>query len=134
MNGVAWALATSPSDALRDGKRSIELATKACELTNYENAGYIDTLAAAYAETGDFDSAKKWSEKSIAMVASSAEKADKPNFLRALKNYKAKVPTRESLMWPGLVEAGKPRPDKTKHGDSQPVGGAEEDDGSAGQK
>ena len=36
LNNLAWVLATSPDDKLRDGKRAIELATKACELTEYK--------------------------------------------------------------------------------------------------
>ena len=47
-------LATSPDAKLRNGRRAIELATRACELTKYKAAYILSTLAAAYAETGDF--------------------------------------------------------------------------------
>ena len=63
LNNLAWVLATSPNDKVRDGKRSIELATKACELTEYKEAHILSTLASGYAEEGDFETAKKWSAK-----------------------------------------------------------------------
>jgi Tfp pilus assembly protein PilF len=67
LNNFAWVLATTPDDNLRDGKRAIELATKACELTDYEKPHILSTLAAAYAESGDFDTARKWSKQAVDM-------------------------------------------------------------------
>lgn len=65
LNNFAWVLATSPDDTLRNGKRALELATKAAEKSGYEKPHVLSTLAAAYAESGDFESAKKWSAKSV---------------------------------------------------------------------
>jgi len=65
LNNFAWVLATSPKDEVRDGKRSVELATQACEVTNYEMPHILSTLAASYAEAGDFESAIKWSTKAV---------------------------------------------------------------------
>src|SRR5262249_53674769 len=45
-NFLAWLLAVGP-DGLRDGKRAVEHATRACELTAWKDAIFIDTLAAA---------------------------------------------------------------------------------------
>ena len=49
-NAMAWLLATSPDPKVRDGKKAIELATKACELSEWKKGEVVDTLAAAYAE------------------------------------------------------------------------------------
>jgi tetratricopeptide (TPR) repeat protein len=62
---LAINLATDPSDAMRDGKRALELAEKACKLTDYKMGPTLDALAAAYAELGDFKSAVKWSEMAV---------------------------------------------------------------------
>jgi len=67
LNNLAWVLATSPDDNVRDGKRAVELATKACELTDYNQAHILSTLAAAFAESGDFGTAIEWSKKAVDM-------------------------------------------------------------------
>jgi len=61
----AWLLATIPDEKLRDGKKAVEAARKACELSEEKVASYLDTLAAAYAETGDFDQAVEWERKAM---------------------------------------------------------------------
>ena len=53
-NDYAWLLATGTKDSVRNGQRAVELASQACKLTEYKNAGYLDTLAAAFAEKGEF--------------------------------------------------------------------------------
>jgi tetratricopeptide (TPR) repeat protein len=52
---LAWLLATCPQDNLRDGKRALELIENIKFAKNYPPA--LDALAAAYAETGDFEKA-----------------------------------------------------------------------------
>jgi len=64
-NNLAWLLAIAPDAKLRDGKKAVEYAKKACELTNWKVAYCLGTLAAACAETGNFDEAVKWQEKGI---------------------------------------------------------------------
>jgi len=78
---------------LRDGKRAIELATKACEVTDYKKPHILSTLAAAYAETGDFKTAIKWSTKAVEM-GSKDEEVDE-QLKNELKSYQEKKPWRE---------------------------------------
>ncbi len=65
-NGSAWIRATCAESRFRSGAQAVELATKACTLTNWTNPERPpDTLAAAYAESGDFDSAMDYETKAI---------------------------------------------------------------------
>ena len=88
----AWLLATSPDDALRNGKEAIKAALVACELNKYKNAADLKALAASYAENGEFELAIGWQEKAI--EASAAE--DKPLEQKVLEQYQDKVPFRET--------------------------------------
>ena len=65
INNLAWILATSPLDSVRDGKRAVELAEKAGELSRHKRAFVLSTLAAAYAEAGDFAKAREWAKISV---------------------------------------------------------------------
>ena len=93
LNNLAWVLATSPDDSVRNGKRSIELGTKACELTKYEKPHILSTLAAGYAESGDFETAKKWSAKAVELGAKD-EEVD-AQLKKELESYHEKKPWRE---------------------------------------
>jgi tetratricopeptide (TPR) repeat protein len=64
-NNLAWVLATCPNDRVRDGNKAIELATKACELSKWQNAYHLGTLAAANAESRHFDEAVNWQQKAM---------------------------------------------------------------------
>ncbi len=68
MNNLAWMLATCPDRAYRNGARAVELATRACEVTDHGVPPMLDSLAAAYAEAGQFDRAVRTLEKALVIV------------------------------------------------------------------
>ncbi len=93
-NDCAWLLATGVKDSVRNGQRAVELASQACDLTSYQNAGYLDTLAAAFAEKGEFANAIKWQEEAV--KASSQEPPEvQADIKTRIELYKQNKPYRE---------------------------------------
>jgi tetratricopeptide (TPR) repeat protein len=93
LNNLAWVLSTAPEAELRDGKRALELALKACDVTSYQQAHILSTLAAAYAECGNFASARKWSQQSVEL----ADDSIKESCRRELASYEKEQPWREDM-------------------------------------
>src|SRR5829696_3064008 len=91
-NDRAWLLATCPDARYRDGKRAVGSATRACELTNWRKSALLDTLAAAYAEAGDFARAARWQQETLDRTPE--DDSDRKGFLHRLELYKAGNPYR----------------------------------------
>ena len=66
-NNLAWLLATCPDASIRDGRKAVRFARKCCRLSDWHNSSFIGTLAAAYAEAGDFQKAIQCVERCLLM-------------------------------------------------------------------
>lgn len=91
LNEYAHFLGSCPADDRRDGKRAVELATKACEKTGNTNPQYLDTLAVALAEVGDFPQAMETQQRAISL----ADPSDQADFQSRLDLFRQSKPWRE---------------------------------------
>jgi tetratricopeptide (TPR) repeat protein len=93
-NSQAWFLATCPDEKIRDGKKAVELAKKAVAQSGKSVSWtYRDTLAAAYAEAGDFE--KAVAEQQKALEDKTPDKDEKKKMEARLELYKMKKPYRD---------------------------------------
>ena len=95
VNNLAWLLATSPEATQRDGPRAVRLAEWACKTTSHKSPPLLDSLAAAYAQTGQFDQAIRTTEQAIEIVRRNP-KASTETLESRLKLYRAGLPYHES--------------------------------------
>lgn len=92
-NSLAWMLATNFSRQFRNGERAVQHALKACELSGWRDPNTIDTLAAAFAESGDFARAGRYQKQAIAALPADTDLGDE--FRKRLGLYERKIPSRE---------------------------------------
>jgi tetratricopeptide (TPR) repeat protein len=87
----AWTQATCPVEACRNGKKAVELATHACQITGWKDSWCLDVLGAAYAETGDFANATKYAQKAVEL----ANNLERPEIAKRLELYGMHQPYRD---------------------------------------
>lgn len=90
--GLALLYATSHDAKYRDGKKGVENATRACELGEWKHLPHLMTLAAAHAESRDFDKALEWQRKANELCTEAADREEGKKFLEL---YMAKMPFRD---------------------------------------
>jgi tetratricopeptide (TPR) repeat protein len=93
LNETAWFEATCPQDGFRNAKAAVSDATRACQLSHWKDPGTIDTLAAAYAEAGDFNRAVATVNQAIPMEA--ALPAERKELVEHLRQFQAQKAHRE---------------------------------------
>jgi TPR repeat protein len=93
-NNLAWILAVSKDVTVRDGKEAVKWATQACAATGNIDWQKLDTLAAAFAEAGDFPNAVKFQKMALDHLTLS-QVVSRTAMLDRLKLYQQGLPYRE---------------------------------------
>ncbi|HMP83886.1 MAG TPA: tetratricopeptide repeat protein [Verrucomicrobiota bacterium] len=94
-NNLAWMLATTPDDALRDGTEAVQHAERACRLTQFRDAGMVGTLAAAYAASGRYSDAVATAQKAADLADAAGQTQFAALNRQLLELYRAGIPYRE---------------------------------------
>jgi len=95
LSDLAWILATSPDDSLRNGREAVNYAEKACHLTLYQRPEMLSVLAAAQAETGDFSNAVATAQMAVKTAAAAGNAQLVSSDGQLLQLYRANRPYRE---------------------------------------
>jgi|ERR1041385_5415401 tetratricopeptide (TPR) repeat protein len=88
----AWFQATCPDPSFRNGQQAVKDAKAACSILRWKDENTIDTLAAAYAETGDFNSAVQYASQ--ALTIKDISPADSKRIQRHLESFQQRKPIR----------------------------------------
>jgi spermidine synthase len=89
LNNLAWLLATCPEASVRNGTEAVELAEKACQITEYHRTIMVGTLGAAYAEAGRFPEAVATAQKACELASVFKEAALEAKNRELLQLYRA---------------------------------------------
>lgn len=95
----SWLQATCPEDSLRNGKQALEKSKRASELTHWQDYHLVDDVAAACAETGDFDNAIKYETQALNLKGINA--TTRKAMQERLELYRQHKPYRQSKTKPG---------------------------------
>lgn len=88
----AWLQATCPDPSFRNGQQAVKDAKAACSIIVWKDEDTIDTLAAAYAEIGDFNSAVQYAQQALGVKDISPK--DSKRIQRHLQLFQQHKPVR----------------------------------------
>src|SRR6478752_1372763 len=96
LTNLAWLLATSPDASLRNGPKAIELAKQVDRLVGGTNTLVLRTLAAAYAENGEFANAIRTARAAMQLARMHGEDSLTTDLDQQIALYQLGVPYRET--------------------------------------
>ncbi len=95
---LAWILATSPEDQLRDGKRAMKIVKPIYDVFGDTEVVFKEVYAAVLAENGDLRAAKFEQQEAVDLQRSKVRGSDQSKYLEGmqqrLKTYRSEKPIR----------------------------------------
>lgn len=101
LSNLAWVFATSPDDSLRDGVKAVQLASEALRISGHRIPIIFRTLAAAYAEHGQFAEAIQTAQLGIELANSQGNPALATELEGNIALYHEQKPLRDSSLTNG---------------------------------
>jgi tetratricopeptide (TPR) repeat protein len=95
LDHTAWLLATSPEASIRNGPKALALARQLARLSRGNNPVILDTLAAAYAETGQFSEAADAVQRALALALSQNKTVLADTLRHHIKLFQTGLPLRD---------------------------------------
>ena len=95
INNLAWILATNEDEEIRDGAEAVRLGEQAFKITLGQNPAVIDTLAAAYAESGDCSRAAATAQQGVELARQAGQEELALGMTERMTSYQARQPIRE---------------------------------------
>jgi len=96
LTNLAWLLATSQDASLRNGPKAIDLAGRADQLVGGNNTLVLRTLAAAYAENGEFAKAIRTARSAMQLARMHREDSLTTDLDQQIALYQLGMPYRET--------------------------------------
>ena len=93
-NNLAWTLATSSDDSIRDGAKAVGFAEQAVVLSGVREPQFLRTLGAAYAESGRFTEAIAAARQAAAIANMQGKRGLATSLEKDLVLYRANLPLR----------------------------------------
>jgi len=92
LNNLAWVLAATKDDSIRDSQKALTYAIKACELSDYKKSDILDTLGVVYAAIGNFDEAIKSADNAVKLADEEKNNILADDIRKRLQLYQAHKP------------------------------------------
>jgi len=97
LTNLAWLLATSQDASVRNGLKAVELAKQADRLVGGTNTLVLRTLAAAYAENGDFPNAIRTARSAMQLARMHGEESLTTDLDQQIALYQLGMPYRQTV-------------------------------------